>query len=551
MKKHVALVCLLLQFCFTGQGQLQTLPIKIDVPPVSDDPGVMLNLLHFDSPEKDKYTLLHFQTVNASVLRAGEFVPDTGGMVYRDRKLQEPCYSSNVVLLLRKQLIDGTGKQLSVTQWLVATRKLDAGNEYKLYFPRKFKHPLINNRSVLDLSIYNLDAIRGLDPNEVTALSELTRNMIEPGETVHVASTNAPNTGTLAQDIKEMKRQFKSLRETGLSFKGDLPSNEKLITRYPIVSDRIFTITKTKTTPTYLKCYITADYKTFDFLDSVKIDGDVEITSVATIYNMDSYAVGAFANLHYKQAGSEGPKQLSIAMDADYHISSWVHSVGKNKLNSMATEMCWFDAGKLWVLSNNRERIFKTYVQMHHFIPGQEAKQAYPASEEEKGSEKSGFLKTFQPPPPVQGTNVTPNPDQYVPFYITMMGQTRYIIAQGTRVDMSTTRREYLGANIYRIEASGKVTNVGIVSEYRGEGPLAISKIIRNSNAEYYLFPLQVHLQLSCFEDHSELSPLTEDNTVMMENRKNEFVVNAPGGSLLLKRSAVGSRYTFLYYPVQ
>jgi hypothetical protein len=531
----------------------QDMPLKIEVPALSTDPNMQYNLLHFDVMGKDKFSTFQYHTVSGSVLHNSEFVSDTGQTVFKDRKHETPIYNSSFAILLKKQIFDGTGKLLNSEEWLLAARRLDVSGDFKLYFTKGAKHPVVANRTVIDKSIYNLDAVKGLSEAEMAALVEFTRGMI-PKENEPVADNRGES--TLAEDILATRRQFKSLRSTGLLFKGDLPSSENVLTRYNIVSDRAFVITsvknKDKTKPNVLKFYVTEDYKTFDCLDSASVMGDLTLTSAATIYNTDAAAIGAFANIHVKskdEKGEEILQQFSVAMDADYKIGTWLHSVGKNKLNSLSPEVCWYEGSQLWVMSNNRERIFKTYVQMHLFEKGKAATNLFPVSEEEKGSEKSKFVKTYQPTAPNGVGSVAPIPEKYVPIYFTTAGETRYIIMQGTRFDEPSKNRQYLSVNIYRIDGKGKVTNVDMLSDYKAFIPLPLPRIIKNPGGEFFLLQYPVKLQLGFYSDRSEIIPLDVDNSSVMQKIDKEYLCTSPYGSALLRRTNMGTKTTLLFYP--
>ncbi|MEI6021169.1 MAG: hypothetical protein WCR21_08570, partial [Bacteroidota bacterium] len=398
-KFNLSLGLMLLSFNFFAQD----LPIKVTVPPVCIDPNQQFNVINFDSPDKDQFTIMYSHFIYASVIQAGEFVQDTGSTVFKDQRKNEPIYNSNQLLLIKKQRINVSGQVVFEEQWLLATRKLDSEGEYKMYFQKGYKHPMVQNRTPITLSIYNINQIQGLSGDEMAALVNLTNNMI-PREVDNSVNAPAPvRENSIADDLKSMKKQIKSLREAGMMFRGDLPSNEKVLTRYTMAPERTFVITKTKGDDCLLKFYITEDYKSYDLLDSSRINGDILLTSIATIYNNQSEAVGVFANLHYKtknEKGEELQQQYSFAMDPEYKISGWIHSVGKNKLNSMSVEVCWYEGTKLWVLSNNREKFFKSYMQLNNFDKGKTAESVFPLTEEDKGSEKSKFAATFQPPVP-------------------------------------------------------------------------------------------------------------------------------------------------------
>jgi len=548
---------LLLSLTLLSNSFAQDLPLKIEVPPASTDPNVQFTMLNFEVMGKDKFSIFYYHTLYGSVLHNSEFVEDTGQVVFKDHKHKIPIPNSHIAVLLKKQIFDGSGKLLNSEEWLLAGRKMDVAGEYKIYFPKGAKHPIVANRTVIDKTIFNLDAVKGLNPVEMNTLLDLSLTMFPEDPTNNDNKfASQPNTNTLAEDILATRKQFKSLRSTGLLFRGDLPPNESVLTRYNIVSDRTFVITKgkekDKTKPTLLKFYVTEDYKTFDCLDSARVEGEVSLTSAATIYNTNAEAIGAFANLLVKSKDEKGEdlaQQFSVAMDADYTIGTWLHSVGKNKLNSLSPEVCWYEGSKLWVMSNNREKFFKSYVQMHVFEKGKPAMSLFPLTEEEKGSEKTKFVKTYQPTPP-SGIGTAPAlPERYVPIYFTTAGETRYIIMQGTRFDDVSKSRQYLSVNIYRIESKGKVTNIDMLSDYKAFVPLPLPRIIKNPDAEFFLLQYPLKIQLAFYQDRSEIIPLDADNGTLVQKPDNSYLVTSPYGSALLRRTTMGTKYTLLFYP--
>lgn len=207
--------CFTLLLCISIylNSSAQDLPVKITVPEASTDPNMQFNVLQFDVMEKDKFSVLYFQSLYGSVMHNSEFVSDTGQIVYKDPKLKTPIYNSNTVLLLKKQIFDATGKLLNTEEWLLAARKLDVSGEFKFYFPRGAKYTTVPNRTVIDKSIYNLDAVKNLSQTEMAALVELVQRMIpKEGEAVNYTRTES----TIAEDIIATRKQFKALRSTGL-----------------------------------------------------------------------------------------------------------------------------------------------------------------------------------------------------------------------------------------------------------------------------------------------------------------------------------------------
>ncbi|MBC7865705.1 MAG: hypothetical protein IAF38_22210 [Bacteroidia bacterium] len=200
-------------------------------------------------------------------------------------------------------------------------------------------------------------------------------------------------------------------------------------------------------------------------------------------------------------------------------------------------------------MSNNREKFFKSYVQMHLLEKGKPAVSLFPLTEEEKGSEKSGFVKTFQPVAP-SGVGTAPAlPERYIPIYFSTAGETRYIIMQGTRWDEASKNRQYLSVNIYRLDGKGKVTNIDMLSDYKAFYPMPLPRIIKNPNAEFFLLQYPVKIQLAFYNDRSEISPLDVDNSALVEKPDRQYLTTTPNGSVLLRRTNMGTKYTLLFYP--
>lgn len=536
----------------------QEIPKKINVPPPHADPNVVFTVLNFEPISKDQFSVLSYYQVGGSVLTPGEFVQDTGQIVFKDKDWKEVIPSSNGALLIKKQIIDIDGKEVATEVHFLALRKLEPASSYKIYFYKSVKDPVVTNRSILTKSIYNVQDLPNMTEDEQLTLAKFCAQFIPV--VPNAQSTNTDNTykgnqyvePTVVDDYKALKKQFQAISEARQAIRGDLPRSEKYQTRFSIEGDLSFAITKTRGETEYLKFYLSADNKTFECLDSAKVKGDLLITSIATVFNMKAQAVGAFANFSYKfkdEKGEEISRQYSFVMSPDFKIYGWVHSTGKDKLNSLAPEMCWFENNKLFVLSDNRERIFKPYAQVHEFTLGGESKLIFPANEEEKGTEKTKYTNTFQPPVPINASQASPIPEKYVPLYVINSGNTKYFIAEGVKYNDVSKVNEYLTVKIYRFESNGKLTNIDILSDYRSINPFPLTQILKNDVSEYYLLEYPIRVQLAINAEKTELSQLTDEGHYLVEKREGGFVKHSPYGSLLLKKQGIGNKMQLLFYP--
>ncbi|PBQ34415.1 hypothetical protein CNR22_22425 [Sphingobacteriaceae bacterium] len=533
----------------------QTIPQTINVPPLHPDPNVLFTVMHFDSPVKNQFSILYYYFVSGSVLSPGEFVQDTGSVVFKDKNWKEPIQNSTSALLIKRQVLDVTGKELSSEEHLLSLRKLDPQSNYKLYFPKNAKEPVVTNRTTLTKSIYNVQQLPNMTDEEQLVLVKFCARYIPVDPNTQAAQVdksrqNGWTNPTIVDDFKDMKKQFKAIGDARKSMRGDLPRGEKVQTRFS-VGELTYVVTKSKGTSEYLKFYLSENDLAFECLDSAKINGDVLVTSVAVAYNMKAQPVGAFTNFHYKykdEKGEEISRQYSFVMDPEFKIHGWIHSTGKDKLNSLSPEMCWFEGNKFYVLSDNREKIFKTYAQVHEFTLGGEAKLVFPANDEEKGSEKTKYVSTFQPPVPINASQVTPVPERYVPLYALTSGGTKYFIAEGVKYNDAIKANEYLTVKIYRFESTGKLTNIDILGDYRSNRPFPLTPIVKNNQSEYFLLEYPIRVQLAISPEKAGLSQITDDRNFLIETSEGGFVKHAPNGSLMLKKQGIGNKMEILYY---
>lgn len=532
----------------------QDIPKNINVPPPHVDPNVGFTVLNFDSPSKDQFSILYYYFVNGSVLSAGEFVRDTGSIVFKDDQFKEVIPHSGGLVLIKRQVIDINGKEISSEEHLLALRKLDPQSTYNIYFRKDGKDPMVANRTLLTKSVYNVQQLPNMTEAEQSALFKFCAQYIpvETDKSTTQLDTRDRRQPNIVEDFNAMKKQFKALSEVRTAMRGNLPRNEKVQTRFTIAGDLSFAITKTKGDNEYLKFYLTEDEKTFECLDSTKINGDVLVTSVAVVYNMQAQAVGAFTNFQYKfkdEKGEEISRQYSFVMDADFKIHGWIHSTGKDKLSSISPEMCWFEGNKLYVLSDNREKIFKPYAQVHEFTLGGPSKLIFPANEEDKGTEKTKYVNTFQPARPFNASQVEPVAEKYVPLYALISGGTKYFIAQGIKYNEVSKMTEYLTVKIYRFESTGKLTNISVMGDYRSNNPFPLTQISKNGQSEYFLLEYPIRVQLLIDPDKAELSQLTDERNYLVKNSDGSYIQHSANGSLMMKKQGIGNKIQLLYYP--
>ncbi len=527
----------------------QELPQQYSVAPVSPDVNQQFAILHFEPIAKDKFSIVYLQNINASVVTGNEVMRDTGSVVYTNDQKKEMVQFSNSATLLVKQLVEANGRASTQQVWVLANRKMESAGEYRLFLPRGFKHPIINTNIPLQHTMHNLDNVKGLSRSEFEALVLHAKQMFP--ERV-IAQNQVYKEPTLADDINKTKEQFRSLRASGLTGRGDLPKEESVLTRFTMKADQSFVVTKSGKKSTLLKFYLTEDFKTFDLIDTASVEGKIDLTSVATVYDTNATVVGAVTNLLNRTKDDKGAdlsQQITYGLFPDFKIYGWKHLVGKNKLNSLNPEICWFEGDKLLVLSTNNEKFFKPYYQLHQFEKNKEALLLFPKTADEQGTEKSVFAESFQPQQPVG--SAPPLAQRNIALGFKEVGGTRYIFTEGVRKDEATNTDQYLPLNILRIEADGKVTTLDMLPGYKAQVPVSIVTLGEYEDRSYYMVNYPNILQVALNREKSAVTPIVPPTEMLVSKLNGDKVVKNEFGTLLLKRSAAGTAYTLSFYPMK
>lgn len=531
----------------------QTLPLKIEVAPVSPDVNQQFGVLHFSAVEKDKFSILYYQPLNASIVASKEFLRDTGSVAYTDAKYREAVSYSDNALLLIKQTVDKNGIGTIEKIWVLAKRKMESADGYKLYFRPGFNHPVIKTNSPVTLTVYNLDNVTGLSQPERDALTLLVKREYLPEAAGY---QNTMQATSLADDIMKVKSDFKSLKRSGLLFKGDLPKSEDVLSRFTITKEKSMVITKAKEKSKEknklftLKFYLTSDFQTFECVDSTQLDGDISLTSVEPVYTENTEIAGASASFVLKskdEQGNETAMVLTYLLNENNDVLYWKHSVGKNKLSSFQPKVCWYKGSDLMILGTNGEKFFKPAYQLHQFSKGKDAANLYPLTEEEKGSEKFKYVKTFQVETPVGA--ISPLADKQIPMLFYTINGTQYVITEGFKKDQNTHADQYLTLTIYRITEDNKVTNIDDLTGYINSTPAKIDFLGDNKEQAYLMLYYPNKVQLMLDKAQMTVSPLETATSRLMPLLNGDFLSRTSAGAVLMSRSVMGTKYTLLYYP--
>lgn len=527
----------------------QNLPVKIEIPAVCTDVNQQFGILNFEATDKGNYSILYYQPLNASVLIPGkEFVQDTGNIVFSDAKKKDAIdYSSNALLLV-KQSVTEAGTASTEQVWVLAKRKMESADEYRLYFRHGFQHPIIKTNIPITLTVHNLDNVKGLSAKEFQALSMLVQREFLPPTSSSLTYSNT----TLADDITQLNSQFKALKNTGLLFKGDLPKSEDVLSRYSISSEKSMVITKTKGKEFNLKFYLTPDYQKFECVDSIKLSGDLLLYSVLNVYNQKAEISGAISQFTLKskdEKGEDVSELLTCLLNENSEIQSWKHQSGKNKSTSLQPIVCWYnDDNDLMILNTNGEKFFKPYYQLHKFSKGKQAALLFPATEEEKSSVKFKYVKGLQAENPNGVGTVSPLPDKHIPIKFIDVNNSKYIFAEGFKRNTTTNTDEYLDMNLYRITAD-KVTGVEDFTSYTSNFPAKINTLSQNPDQAYLMLDYPFKVQLLLKENEDIISSIESQTNRLIPVYGAGVISENNFGVLLLSKTTMGAKYTLLFYP--
>jgi hypothetical protein len=542
MKKIVIFI-----LCFTAYFNVvaqKNLPIVIEIPPLSSDNNFKASLLNFEITDDGNFSTLFYQNVSASVASSAEFISEGGKMVYKDEKKREPIAYSDQVLILFRQLVGKGGNVIDQKSWVFSKRALEPMTDYQLNFPSKYRHFLIEDKTSISLSLQSAGNAVGLTDSEKDALITLIKRDYFPDS--YTEHRNSYRRNTLGEDVKEFKESMKSLRETGVLFKGDLPKDEGVLTRFPVLTDKSFVITQHKKNEGQLKCYLTQDYKSFELVDSFNVNSKVTLTKITHVYNTNAEIVGAFASLNI--SSKETPQTLNILLNPEDEIKHWIHSVGSNKLSSLQPEVCWYEQSDLMVLSTNAEKTFKSYYQLHKFSNANNPELLYPLTEEEKRSEKFKYVTAFKTDAAVTGA--PPIADTKIPMKFFVVNNTLYIITQGFRRDSNTGAEQYLDLSAYKISGN-KFIGQESFTGYASAKPATIDVLFDADNKKYLMIDYPKKVELVFDESSIEVSPLETKTLSLSQNIYGDYINQNSLGLMLLTNQVAGSKYSILFYPAK
>ncbi len=526
----------------------QTLPISISVPQVSPDGNQQFRVLNFDiSDNGDAFSILYMQELNASVMTNKEFLDEGGDYVFEKPKKKDLIPNSNKIVLLVRQIISKNGESSTDKLWVLAERKMESADEYRLFFKKNFTHPIIRTDAPVTLTVHNLDNVEGLSKNEKEAVTIFVKRELFPDGSTYV---NQGREKTAIESIVDLRDQIKSLKTSGLFTKGSLPKGESVLTKFSIIPKKDYVVTKQKGDNPILKFYLTADYSEYQLLDSLIIDGDVSMTTIHTVYDKAGNPVGVLNVFVVKSKDASGEKKseiLLVGVNDDDELGHWMFEAGKSGGSSVVPEVCYQDGKKIMVISSNIEKMFKPYYQVHALEMGKPAVTLYPETEDEQRSVKQKNTDMLQPN---TGSYTSPGPltEKYLPLMFISFDEVQYIITQQFARDRNKNIDENMGLMVYRLMA-GKLTNAMSMPGYRSDVPIVNELLLDNKDSKYLMLGYPTKVQLKVDKEGAVVTPIESATNKLVPMINGNIIAENNAGLLLLSKTTMGTKYNFLWWP--
>lgn len=540
---------LLLLALVSQKVDAQEFPLNISVPQVTSDANQQYQILNYNvSEDGNSFSILYLQELEATVKSEKEFNKNPGEYAFQEKKMKSDNFiaNSNKVLLLIRQVVNKNGEGRIDKSWVLAERKMESAEEYRMTFNKRFTHPILPSDAPITLTIHNLDNVQDLNGREKEALTVYIKKFIFPDPGVYV---NPGRESTLGESIADLKSQFKTLRTSGAFIKGTLPKGESVLTKFEIVPKKNFVVTKQKGEPMLLKFYLTPDYTDYELVDSLFLDGDVTVTSILHCYNKNTSVAGLMSGFHYKYKDGEGNSQsqiLLVGLNEDDELGHWLVDAGKNKLNSLSPEVCYVEDKKFTLVSSNIEKIFKPYYQVHQLEIGKPGLLTFPLTEEDRKTVNQSRLKSLQVS---DGKPYSAGPlaQKHIPLWFTNFEAVRYMVTQSYARDVSKNLDVYMGLEIYRLDGD-RITDVYSVDGYQSDVAIHNEFLVQSDGKQYTMLGLPTKIQLTLDKTAAEIKPIESATSMLVPDIKGSVITENDKALIMLTKTRMGTKYSLLVY---
>jgi hypothetical protein len=555
MKKILLSFCVL--FSLSALAQEKNV-LKLEVPEIALGANQNYEVLSYEALSANEFSIMYMQELPATIMSELEFRNATSEGAYEEKAvggLKDFVRNSNRVLFLVRQTFDNTGA--SATKfWVVAVRELQSSVAYKMFYPKSFVHPIIADEIPVTYSLKNVDQLPDLTEREFAALVAVGKQKY--GFYDYPSVTYRSSYSTLADDIKNMKSGFKELGAMLGAGNAALPKGENLMFKREVIDNIRLAATKVSEKGSVeLKLYLSQSSDSeYDLLDSKTYEGKTNpMFASALVYDNAANVSGAFGWTVLKALDKKAPSTIVVmGIDQVGEPHFWDINSGKNGLNSFTPTFSYIGDEGIYVVSQNRDKIFKPFYQHHLLRLDGTTETLFPVTEEEVGSEKSEYLKTSQTAAaPSSGYQpaTTSSTKVDVPIGIFERNNHRYLFETSksttTVGDMKNT--QFANVKVIHIDENQKIVEHYDITDNKSS-EMAYPMLLGDySDKAYFLVNYPNMFKLVISEEKVETETIENDTYKLITQANGEYVTMNQFGIMYITRSVIGNKATLEFFP--
>ncbi|MDP4663112.1 MAG: hypothetical protein NWS74_05575 [Salibacteraceae bacterium] len=556
--KNLVLSCLIFSSIHVFAQEKK--PVKMEVPTIALGENQNFDVLNYEAIASNEFSIMYLQELPATVISDLEFYNPAYIGAFAEKK-DENDYrgfvnNSNRVLVLVRQTFGETGAA-ATKFWVVAVRELQSNTAYTMHYPASFIHPIIADHIPVTYSLKNVDQIPDLTEREFAALVAVGKQKY--GFYEYPAVSYKSTYSTLADDLKAMKSGFKELKAVLGGGKMSLPKGENLLFKREVIDNIRLAATKVSDKESVeLKIYISQSSDSeYELLASKTYDGKTNpMFASALVYDNDVKVSGAYGWTVLKPNDKDASSSIVImGIDENGEPNFWEINSGKNGLNSFTPTFSYTGKEGIYVVSLNRDKIFKPFYQHHLLKPDGTAETLFPTTEEEVGSEKSEYLKTEQkaaaPSTGYQPTSTTGVTKVDVPVGIFERNNHRYLFETSksttTVGDMKNT--QFTDLTVVHIDENNKIVEHYDITENKSSDMPYPMFLGDYSDKAYFLVNYPNMFKLVISDAKVETETVENDTYKLINQANGEYITFNQYGVMYITKSVIGNKTTLEFFP--
>lgn len=555
MKK---LILSLFVLCALSAFAQEKKPLQIEVPEIALGENQNYQVLSYEALSADEFSVMYMQELPATIMSELEYRNSTSEGAYKEKAVggyKDFVQHSNRVLFLVRQTFNKAGAS-DTKFWVVAVRELQSNVAYKMFYPESFVHPIIADGVPVTYSLKNIDQVPNLSEREFAALVAVGKQKY--GFYDYPSVTYKSSFSTLADDIKNMKSGFKELGAMLGAGNSALPKGENLMFKREVIDNIRLAATKVSSKENVeLKLYLSQSSDSeFELLDRKNYRGKTNpMFASALVYDQSLNVAGAFGWTVMKSLEKKAPATIVVmGIDQVGEPHFWDVQSGKNGLNSFTPTFSYTGPEGIYVVSQNRDKIFKPFYQHHLLRLDGTTETLFPASEAEVGSEKSEYLKTEQAAAaPSSGYTpaTTGSTKVDVPVAIFERSNHRYLFettkSTTTTGDMKNT--QFGNLSVIHIDENQKIMEHYDITENKSsESPYPFFLGDYSDNA-YFLVNYPNMFKLVISTDAITTERVENDTYKLVTQANGEYLTMNQYGIMYITKSVIGNKRTLEFFP--